>query len=173
MRHYSHQGSKMWICFCDFTLRIYKVPRQILVSPRAVILLSQDVVLLCFSVVIWLGDLNYRLFMYDAAEVKQHIARQELKRLQEVDQVRDAKLNYCLPTRTTSFVKANLQMKCFFSLVFHFHKFHFSASLNMPAAVFVVFVNVWQCWSTETHVFHKWLILNSELFCCSVFTHAC
>lgn len=30
--------------------------------------------------------------MYDAAEVKQHIARQELKKLQEVDQVRDAKL---------------------------------------------------------------------------------
>lgn len=46
--------------------------------------------------------------MYDAAEVKQHIARQELKKLQEVDQVRDAKLfdaklNYWSPTRTTFF----------------------------------------------------------------------
>lgn len=51
--------------------------------------LSQNVIL-CFSVVIWLGDLNYRLFMYDATEVKQHIARQELKRLQEFDQVWDA-----------------------------------------------------------------------------------
>lgn len=105
-------------------------------SPRAVILLSQGVVLLRFSVVIWLGDLNYRLFMYDAAEVKQHIARQELKRLQEVDQVRDAKLNDCLPTRTTS------EVFFFLSLVFHFHKSHSSASLNVPAAVFVVFVNV-------------------------------
>lgn len=28
--------------------------------------------------------------MYDAAEVKQYIVRQELKKLQEVDQVRDA-----------------------------------------------------------------------------------
>lgn len=44
-------------------------------------------VLFCFSVVFWLGDLNYRLFMYDAGEVQQLIAKRELKMLQRFDQV--------------------------------------------------------------------------------------
>ncbi|XP_037531653.1 inositol polyphosphate 5-phosphatase OCRL [Nematolebias whitei] len=39
------------------------------------------------DVVIWLGDLNYRLFQYEAAVVKQFIAQKALKKLQESDQL--------------------------------------------------------------------------------------
>lgn len=39
------------------------------------------------DVVIWLGDLNYRLFITDAAEVKQFIVQGDLKTLQENDQL--------------------------------------------------------------------------------------
>lgn len=53
---------------------------------------SNFVILFCFSVVVWLGDLNYRLCMYDAGEVKQLIARRELKMLQEFDQVSSDKI---------------------------------------------------------------------------------
>lgn len=43
--------------------------------------------------VIWLGDLNYRLFLNDAADVKRLIADKDLRKLQEYDQVRAKREN--------------------------------------------------------------------------------